>query len=78
MVMTKKLIALFLTNTGINQYQTIPIFDKQAAHRPCAKVAFIGWIGFVPNQFGYNAKHGSSVQLKKSCVYYMQFHTRIV
>jgi hypothetical protein len=61
MVMAQKFFILFGTNAIVNQHQLFAILYQQAAHGPRAQVVGIGRIGFLPNGFGYYAKHGTAI-----------------
>ena len=74
MIVRKKLFTLLVANTGIDQNQTILIFDQQAAHGPCTHIVVVGRIGFGPERFWNNAKHRPTIQFKKASIYYMEFH----
>jgi hypothetical protein len=74
MVMTHKFFVLFISNPVIDQNQAIAVFDQQTTHRPGAEVVFIGRNEFLPNGFGYYAKHGATIKFKKAGIYGMEFH----
>jgi hypothetical protein len=73
-VVTKKQIALLLTDSRVNQNETVTLFNEHAAHGPGAQIAIVGWIGFAPNDFGDNTKHGATIELEKTGIYWVNLH----
>jgi hypothetical protein len=72
--MTEELITLLVANTRINQYFPTTRIDEQATHRPIAKIVFIGWHPFLPQNFGNNTKHSPTIELEVPAMYNMDFH----
>ena len=73
-IVTKKFGVLLVSNTVINQHELISTFDKQASHCAGAKVVFVGWIGFLPDRFRYNSKHGTAIEFEESSIDNVEFH----
>jgi hypothetical protein len=64
--MRKELLGLLVSDTGVDQNKSFAVFDEQRAHGPIAHVVGVSRIGFLPDGFGNNPKHGAAVELKKS------------
>jgi hypothetical protein len=73
-VVTKKQITLLLTDSRVNQNEAVPIFNEHAAHGPGAQIAIVSRIGFAPNDFWDNTKHGATIELEKTGIYWVNGH----
>jgi hypothetical protein len=73
-IVTKKQITLFLTDSRVNQNETVSLFNEHAAHGPRAQIVVVSWIGFAPNDFGDNTKHSATIELEKTGIYWVNLH----
>jgi hypothetical protein len=60
-IVSEKFSVLLIAHTGVYQYQPVPFFYQQTAHRPGTHIIFIVRVEFVPHAFRNNAKHGASI-----------------
>jgi hypothetical protein len=73
-VKAKELFTLFIPDTGIDEDFSIAGFNQEASHRPITKVILIGRHPFLPQNFGYNAKHCPAIQFEITGIYDVYFH----
>jgi hypothetical protein len=66
---------LLVTKTIVDEDKLIAIFNQKTTHGPCAEVLIVSGICFLPDGFGHDAKHGTTVEFEKTCFYYVKFHS---
>ena len=74
MVVTEKLLRLFVANPTIHQDKSTPYFDEERSHRPCAQVLGVWRIGVRPKLLRHHPKHCSAIQFEISGVNRVQSH----
>ena len=63
-VMTEKFVGLLVANAGVNEQQSVALFDQHRSHGPSAKVVFISRHMFLPERLWYHAKHCAAIEFK--------------
>jgi len=78
MIVTEKFGVLFVAYAIIDQNQAVTVFHEQTTHGPGTQIILVCRICFLPDDFGYNTKHGATIQLKKSRFDNMELHSHAV
>src|SRR6185312_1355215 len=73
-IITEKFSILLVANSIVHQDQLFAILNQQTAHSPGTKIIGIGRVGFIPDEFGNDTKHGASVELEVAGVDGVEFH----
>jgi hypothetical protein len=63
-IVTEKLLILFISHPCINEDQPMTIFDQQTSQRPRTHIVFVRRVDLLPDAFRYNAKHGTTIQFE--------------
>ena len=65
-VVSEEFFVLLVTQSRVNQDQSVAVLDQQAAHGPGTEVFLVGGIVLVPKYLRHDAKHGPAVEFEKS------------
>jgi hypothetical protein len=73
-IITKEFFRLFGAHSGIDEREAVSVFNEHASGGDIDEVIGIGGIGFAPNSFGNNAKHGTAVEFEVAGFNRINFH----
>lgn len=76
--MAKELLALLVSDAAINKHKALSVLYEERSHGPGTQVFAVGWVCSRPQGLRNNAKHGATIQLEITGIYYVQFHLHAV